>query len=388
VSIKIHHGAPGSYKTAGAVQDDFIPAARKGRTIITNIRGLNDEENVRRVLNLQPDNTFKLIHLDDKDEHQLDKLRKWWHWAPLGALIMLDEIQLIYPKAWTQTKISKFDLLDLREEGADHSLKTLENAFDKHRHNNWDLILTTPSIKKIRPEIRDAAEMAYRHKDLSALGKFFSLILGHYVEASHLATDNGTSQSDIYVFQRRRINAKVWKLYQSTATGEFSSTIAGKSIFKEPKILLLLLLIAGLGTHLFTSRAILGEGDQTPDMASLDNLSATGRPTGIPAQVVAQGDNQVRPVRPDIESLHRSHPLHRYRLRIAGHTGADRYTFAAMDKTTVTALTKRQVETMGYQIEPHGQCLAYLKYETTQITVDCITEVKEQNSDPQDDSNI
>ena len=50
MSIKIHHGFPGSYKTSGAVQDDFIPAALAGRHIVTNVRGLDNEDRIREVL--------------------------------------------------------------------------------------------------------------------------------------------------------------------------------------------------------------------------------------------------------------------------------------------------------------------------------------------------
>ncbi|HEJ4774917.1 TPA: hypothetical protein SMR50_006419, partial [Pseudomonas aeruginosa] len=43
MAIKIHHGPNGSYKTSGAIQDDLIPAIKKGRVIITNVRGLTRE---------------------------------------------------------------------------------------------------------------------------------------------------------------------------------------------------------------------------------------------------------------------------------------------------------------------------------------------------------
>ena len=43
MSIKIHHGEPGSYKTSGAMSDDIIPILEKGRLIITNVRGFTRE---------------------------------------------------------------------------------------------------------------------------------------------------------------------------------------------------------------------------------------------------------------------------------------------------------------------------------------------------------
>ncbi|MVD25636.1 zonular occludens toxin, partial [Vibrio cholerae] len=43
MSIFIHHGAPGSYKTSGALWLRLLPAIKSGRHIITNVRGLNLE---------------------------------------------------------------------------------------------------------------------------------------------------------------------------------------------------------------------------------------------------------------------------------------------------------------------------------------------------------
>nr|MVD29436.1 zonular occludens toxin [Vibrio cholerae] len=40
MSIFIHHGAPGSYKTSGALWLRLLPAIKSGRHIITNVRGL------------------------------------------------------------------------------------------------------------------------------------------------------------------------------------------------------------------------------------------------------------------------------------------------------------------------------------------------------------
>ncbi|MGZ3999618.1 MAG: zonular occludens toxin domain-containing protein [Mucilaginibacter sp.] len=58
MSIKIHHGPPGSYKTSGAVMDDFVPAALAGRVVVTNVRGLNDSALVRKVLT-KPSSFFR-----------------------------------------------------------------------------------------------------------------------------------------------------------------------------------------------------------------------------------------------------------------------------------------------------------------------------------------
>lgn len=82
MSIKIHHGAPGSYKTSGAVLDDFIPAVLEGRHIITNVNGLSDADLVRDVLEeqgLTVPETFKLTYLDTTINEVMEQVRRWFH---------------------------------------------------------------------------------------------------------------------------------------------------------------------------------------------------------------------------------------------------------------------------------------------------------------------
>ena len=42
----IHHGPPGSYKSFAIIQDVVIPALIQGRTVVTNIRGLNNIDRI------------------------------------------------------------------------------------------------------------------------------------------------------------------------------------------------------------------------------------------------------------------------------------------------------------------------------------------------------
>jgi zona occludens toxin len=69
--IKIHHGPPGSFKTAGAMADDFLREAKKGRVIVTNVRGVSRERTLKRFPDL-PD-AFDEIHVDDKTEEGRQK---------------------------------------------------------------------------------------------------------------------------------------------------------------------------------------------------------------------------------------------------------------------------------------------------------------------------
>lgn len=237
--IKIHYGPPGSFKTSGALGDDFLREAKAGRVVVTNVRGLTRD----RVIDQFPDlpETFDVIHVDDKTEEGRDKLAKWFHWVPKGAFIFLDEVQDIWPKRWRDADIKALDYPG----GLSAATKAdrpfcWDQAFDKHRHWNWDMVLTTPSYKKVRDDVKGVADMAYKHKDLALVGW-----MGRYMEAAHLADDSGASQSDFLNVVQKKVPAYVFKLYDSTTTGQFSVTRSGFNLFASPRILILLAVLCG-----------------------------------------------------------------------------------------------------------------------------------------------
>lgn len=243
MSIKIHHGPNGSYKTSGAIQDDAVPALKEGRLIITNVRGFTLE----RVLQVMPElpGTVDIINLDLESLDDMDRMRTWFQWAPRGAFIIFDETQLVFPKAWRERDLERFDFPGGPEAAAkaDRPMSWLD-GWTRHRHWNWDIVLTTPNIAYIRDDIRMTCEMAYKHSNLAVIG-----ISGRYKEAQHDAQVNRPPVEGT-VIEYKRIKPDTFRLYQSTATGKTQDTKAGKSLLRSPKLLSLLafmaLLIVGL----------------------------------------------------------------------------------------------------------------------------------------------
>lgn len=241
MSIKIYHGAPGSYKTSGAVHLDFVNAVKAGRHVITNVRGLSHEDTVRDVLEARhinvPD-SFQLTHLDTTERATMQRLRCFHHWAEPGVFFLIDEIQEVFPKRFRDKQLAAFDYHNA--DGEDRPA-TLELAFEKHRHHNWDFVVTSPNISKVHPIVRESAEAAYKHRNLATLGSLFK---GRYVEGYHTADTSGRA-ADFYSVTRKKIPNWVFDLYESTATGEVRDTLAGQSLFKNPKLLFLLLVLLG-----------------------------------------------------------------------------------------------------------------------------------------------
>ena len=232
MSIKIHHGEPGSYKTSGAMSDDIIPILEKGRLIITNVRGFT-RETVLENFPEYDETKINVQNIDTDDPKNRHLMARWFHWSPNGAFFLIDEAQMVFPKKWDKKYIDGLDYEGGEEKAfTDNRPHDWYTAWEKHRHYNWDFILTTPNIKKIRVDIRECAAGGFYHRDMTAVG-----LKGFYKESYHPAVDSA-SASNIVSTVTKKVNPDVFKLYQSTATDEFLHTSSGIKIWKDPKLLL------------------------------------------------------------------------------------------------------------------------------------------------------
>ncbi len=288
MSIKIHHGAPGSYKSSGAIHTDVIPAIKAGRHIVTNVRGFTAER-CREVLGKAVPDDFQVTYIETESQEGRDHFARFYHWAPKGVFFLVDEVQRIFPPSWRQTDLDRLDYPggpDVAKN--DGRPETIDVAFDMHRHHNWDFVFTTPNIKKVHQVIRAAAETAIRHTNMAILG-----IGGRYKTVLHLSDNSGSSMSDVLQAKPfNKVPKYVFKLYDSTATGKVSDTIAGSSVLRDPKILLFL---AVWGLCVFfgfikpeyidaPAKAVQAVPAASSGAGAVDGASADGvRPSGAPA---------------------------------------------------------------------------------------------------------
>lgn len=373
MSVKIHHGPPGSYKTSGAVMDDLPPAVREGRPVVTNVRGLSDRERVLRICNGDP--RFDLIHVDTTTSEGLDRLRRWFHWVPKGALLIIDEAQRIWPPDWRDSDLRKLDypggVEQAREDGRP---ETHLVAFDMHRHYNWDLVLTTPDIKKIRPEIRGVAEGAYKHRNRAMFG-----LKGSYLEAFHSPENNGTSANDQYSVLTRRIKPWVWQLYDSTATGEIRDTAAGRPFWRDPRVvglgLFLVAILAYVASQpLPTPLAYAAGAADDPAPPAVADAGADEAAAVVPASrrtaAGGAGSSRVANVPP---------PLNGWRIVVEGEiqrSGEDRWQtwFRATRDGQVSRLNTTQLMRMGYGVWRLAECSYRLTFRDHVQIVGCNVE--------------
>lgn len=358
--IKIHHGPPGSFKTAGAMADDFIREAKAGRLIVTNVRGVTKERVLKVFPNL-PD-TFDVINVPDTDEEGRKRWAEWFHWVPKGAFIFVDEVQDIWPKRWKEADIRALDYPGgLRKATADDRPFCWDQAWDKHRHWNWDIVATCPAYSKVREDIKAVADAAYKHKDLALIGW-----TGRYVEAMHLADDTGKAQSDFLTIQQKKVPSHVFKLYDSTATGAFRVNANGFNLFKSPRVALLLSILCGALYFGFAGPPV----KLFPGSPSV----ATANPGGAPS---ASSGGQVMPVSTvavppvDFSKDARVEPLiDGDAFILASFRGAGRHMRYEI-RHRGARITDEDLLDMGYAVTPRGFCGLHVARDGFQRFITC-----------------
>lgn len=395
MSITIHHGSNGSYKTSGVIQDYFVPAAKDGRVVVTNIRGVSRENTMMKMDDV-PD-SFDVIFIDTDTKEGRWKIATWFHWVPLGALLLFDEAGVMFPKAWRQSDIDKLDFpggVDAAQN--DGRPANWVEAWEMHRHFNWDIVLSCPNIKSVRGDIRETTEGAYKHKNKALLGPLFK----GYKEGYHDAQKNGQSASDFDVIRDKRITDLSFALYESTKTGVFKGTLNGFNLFTSPRVLLAL----GVAVCAFSYAILSGgydvltgknlPGQQVAETSEVPEDSVSGAvgvsDQAVPGPVKADSyeglaqafDNAsvdvVAGQSNDSDLLMfgvmASGPLSGRALQIsAGVKASGRFIYAFKLERSQRLLSVSDLEVMGYRVEGVDPCNALITYQDQDVSVGCFS---------------
>ncbi|EGG93993.1 Zona occludens toxin [gamma proteobacterium IMCC1989] len=272
MATEIIHGAPGAYKTSSLVSLYVLNALKENRTIVTNIRGFASIEKLNETFfsapkktlfnrnPVQPDqSTSEIIHIS----HDLDgfqKMARFFHWAPKGALILMDEGQEVYP-----SRLTKLNEYDLDHHDDPEWPRTVENAFNKHRHFGWDVYISTTNIAKIHKEIRQVAEYAFRHRNLAGLTGF----KGRFKRVQHDPETSGKTLSHVLSTTYNKMDVRVFGLYGSTTTDTVKDITNDNQIFKSPKFIFVMLLFCAALLLLFYVLFMVGNPLSTKPVPSI-----------------------------------------------------------------------------------------------------------------------
>lgn len=321
MATSIHHGPPGSYKSFTLVQRFAIPALIEGRVVVTNIRGFDDIDRVKdqfQDTEFSPD--ANIIWIDTTSTDGRKFLSQWWHWVPFGALIIIDEVQQIYPdrRDFKLESLDKFTpppgliIEDLALRGIPEGRpEDVFTAYDKQRHYNWDIFCSTPNIGKVKKEIREVSEWAFRHRDLSGLLPWKKHT---WIEHQHDPESNGKSASHrVGSPTQYKADPRVFKCYASTATGEHVQSKAGRSILSDPKILgMCVLIVVCLIAMVYFYGKRFGDKNDSPPASTVPQAPADpghSNNPGSASQLVSTPVAAAQPVTAPLQFLDREHIL-------------------------------------------------------------------------------
>ncbi|WP_027329105.1 zonular occludens toxin family protein [Marinimicrobium agarilyticum] len=374
----IHHGPPGSFKSFSIVQRVMIPALIEGRELVTNIRGFNDIDRIAEVMKVDIPDTAKIHQVHADSEEGFDHIAKFFHWAPAGALIVIDEGQRAYPTRLRS--FSQFDqaddipltysdgtvLTDAETGEPMNRPATVENAFDQHRHCNWDIYICTPNIAKVHKEIRGVVEWAFRHRDMTGLLPWNKK--PRWREFKHDAEANGKSVSHYFGTPKTyKVNPQVFECYQSTKTGKAKSSNENISVLRDRKLQLAIVLVIGALVWMATQvSTVLAKFTEDPRESLTQNLEMDRAGPDTPHS----NDSVHGAGKPRGQRSYPAHaPLSGYRLYWVGSIN-DRLLFHAYEtETQYITLTDEDLKAMGYELDPRQHAFVRIHYGQTQQVV-------------------
>lgn len=278
--ICIHHGPAGSYKSSSVVWFELLPALRAGRVVVTNVEGMYPLHVIEKQLGEKFPETARLFRIFSQEEKLKGLWRRWFHWMPLGALVVIDEVQDVYTVDKSQWKESDLDLkplsyyseilppelyklshethlafkpsidestsddtgkLALDENGLVIYPPTMNEAFMRHRKFNWDLHFATPDLTQVSKAVRAVAEQAisYRNNDWFFLNKRKPRLFKHDPKRL-LQPKKGDLVST------HKVPLDVHLLYKSTQTGQITKSGASAGLFSSTKVKLIFFVILPL----------------------------------------------------------------------------------------------------------------------------------------------
>jgi len=368
MGIKIHHGPDGTFKTSGAIKDDIIPVIKSGRTLVTNVRGFSRENAVKVLGKKFVHNDFKVIFVDTEIQSGRDKLARFFHWAPKGAFFVIDEVQRIFKPKWKDKDIQLLNYAGGADKAlADDRPEDMDTAWDMQRHHNWDFVFTTTSITKVRAEMKDMAKVAIRHYNLG--------IWRFYKTVEHAADSRGTSKSSqgaVKVFNW--VPSKIFKLYSSTKTGSFTNSEPRTPVYRDPKVVGLLVSLALFWGWLFSKPVPKAIGGELKDVVQTDNKSVPESDTSNSQIPVQDNPSQVNRIdnlavpnqQPTKNSVLEPFLKNTFITGSVHSTKEKHYTFESKYKEQQITFSSLDLQDMGYKIKWVRPCKA-------SITRDSIT---------------
>ncbi|MEZ8366557.1 zonular occludens toxin domain-containing protein [Vibrio cyclitrophicus] len=285
MAITIRTGANGSYKSAYTAYFSIYQALKAGRTVVTNMEGMQPLAVIEERFNIQFPSTAKLFRISSRDESGVHLWTHFFCWCPIGALIVIDECQDIFsknvgfdirkvkykplsdfitqsprdgllPKDYERFFNSRYTPANMDElqdseiddrgiaeydsEGRIIYPHSFNEGFMRHRKYDWDIELLSPDWKQIDSGIKACANQNFFHKGRD---QFFWTKRNPYIlkHDKSVSTPVIPKKKDVNL-TNQKIPLDSFLLYKSTGTGSAKQQLAMNTLFRSPKAILVFLL--------------------------------------------------------------------------------------------------------------------------------------------------
>jgi len=227
--ITCYTGTPGGGKSYAAVLL-MIDMLKKGRTIYTNMDGL-DDESCRVALSLVSGVDREV--LESRLFHMTrEKTLHFWDIAPPGSVLIIDEVH----KLWSSRSY------------ASESNKVMAEWCSTHRHQGYDAVLITQALDKLDGHVRSLIEWTHRCRKVNFVG---SLVKRSYLEYVYSEDDERNCLSR----KRKTYNPVIFKCYKSYAAKDIKEKGIGKAtnILRHPIFYAIPVVLIAMVVMLFKS---------------------------------------------------------------------------------------------------------------------------------------
>lgn len=300
-------------------------------------------------------------------------MKIFFHWLPHDAYLFIDEVNSVFPTTMRPAELAKLDYPGgLDNATADKRPSTINEAFEMHRHYNWDICVTTPDIKLVHQCIRLSAEAGILHTNKGFIG-----LKGVYLEKMHSASNDGKNVSNVLSREVFKVKKYVFNLYESTATSQTRDTQAGKNIFLSVPVLgfaslflLTIFYLASKGTPTTFQDNITSEtGSEVVSSSSQNGFNLDT--VSIDNTVHNNVSNVVQEVLPVTK---KQDFLSDYEIYYVGNikvNEVDNYQLQLVQNKKSLTVDSDILSKLGYELVTLGECLAQLKLDTMIRLVTC-----------------
>lgn len=315
MAATIFHGPPGSYKSSSAVWYELLPALRSGRLVVTNIEGIQDIETIQIELGEEFPEGADIWRLSSQTDKGKWLWMRWFWWMPVGAFIILDEVQDVFPNDSTVFKPIELDSTGIKsiqdklpEKYFNYYLKaidaftvpddyqddtgekildedgfiiypvTMREANMRHRKYNWDIIYCTPEITEIHKLVRSVCQYAYKHNY-----REFLEVIPYFKRRTrineHSPKSNGETIRKGDTIKWRKLPIEVFKLYKSTSTDKITVR-GGLNAFKDPSLIFSMAILVCCFSYFIWWGLIKDDGRQAEEVTNTtfqENRSVVGQ---------------------------------------------------------------------------------------------------------------